>query len=539
MSLCCAMFILAGCAPLQKSAPEASLSVDIAVNVRTLQLPAGIEARSATFIPSGRVLVSYDTDTIVDARDVKLATINDDGSDFRPFFAQRLPERPKDNGIRFMVFPDNRRIFTGDFVIECAKSLDDCLNPELLPVRYPAEVADGAHIAHRWSEPIVAPDNVHVGWTTLLADFSAVVLVGKLKRKANNYAIEQSQIVSTLERFKPDPKHSDGVIPQPVRGGEVKQFVHGGTAISAVGVIARDLPNSTVQHLESGRMEAVTDTAGYTETTIFSPDERLGVTMTTRFSPPTDLAVLGLLPRPYPASLNMGLSMFAYMHGVVGVRNGREGNVGPALIDIAASKAQPGYLGINLSRDEAWVFGSPLSWHPGGAKASFMERTRGGTARRVRIMDLPGWRAGEVVRSQPFPSKIADASSDLSIIPLMLGRDRNIDVKVYGRISGYLTYRRTAERIEKIYHDFIDQEGAIWSGSEITEINASGNSTYCGKLTLSGRRNGSMDLAMTFGPISGKPAARIVFDKDDDGKPLTYGFAEYLGRRIDVSALVP
>src|SRR3546814_8148812 len=60
--------------------------------------------------------------------------------------------------------------------------------------------------------------------------------------------------------------------------------------------------------------------------------------MTTRFSEKTDPAILGLLPRPYPDSLNMGLSMFAYTYAVTGVRREREGNIGPALIDIGASK---------------------------------------------------------------------------------------------------------------------------------------------------------------------------------------------------------
>src|SRR3546814_20569348 len=92
---------------------------------------------------------------------------------------------------------------------------------------------------------------------------------------------------------------------------EVQQFVHSGTALSVVGAVHRDVPDSVVQDLITGRVQAITDTPGYTETTIFSPDERLGITMTTRFSEKTDPAILGLLPRPYPDSLNMGLSMFA------------------------------------------------------------------------------------------------------------------------------------------------------------------------------------------------------------------------------------
>ena len=129
----------------------------------------------------------------------------------------------------------------------------------------------------------------------------------------------------------------------------MKQFVHGGSGISVAGAVRRDVPDSVVLHLADGSVEAITDAPGYDETTIFSPDERLGITMTTRFSK-ADPAILGLVPRPFPDSLNMGLSMFAYTYAVTGVRLARQGNVGPALIDVAASKNQPGYLESTSTR---------------------------------------------------------------------------------------------------------------------------------------------------------------------------------------------
>ena len=40
-----------------------------------------------------------------------------------------------------MIFPDNKRIFMGDFVRERAPSLDDCDRSQLLNVAYPEECA--------------------------------------------------------------------------------------------------------------------------------------------------------------------------------------------------------------------------------------------------------------------------------------------------------------------------------------------------------------------------------------------------------------
>ena len=510
------------------------------VQISTVPLDPGLVLRTATYTPGGKILVSYATKDDGAAGPVRLATMDDDGKNFRPFLSQRLPVRAKDNGVRFMVFSDNRRIFLGDSIIECPTNLETCERPSLYTVTYPAEVADGHHVSHRWSEIIVAPDNRHIAWTTLLANYSAVVFVGELEKEDARYRIINPRIVSTLDPFQKDPKHADGVIPGSIRGGEVKQFVHGGSAISMVGAITRDTPDSLVQHLASGKLEAITDTPGYTETTIFSPDERLGVTMTTRFSPQSDPAILGLMPRPYPASLNMGLSMFAYTYAVTGVRLSRPGNVGPALIDIQASKSHENYLGTNLSTQADWVFSSPISWHPSSKKAMWIELTRGREKARIQIASLPDYRPGPAPQAQATPSRIPYGSSDLSVVPRYARSAQDIHVKVYGRKSGYVQYQRTPEGVsDKTYVNFSDDGKQVYSGRETMRANPGGQSTYTADVTLSGPKPGAMKLKITFGPLGGKAPARIVFDKDQAGTPLSRGYVEYRGRRLDVATLVP
>lgn len=510
------------------------------VRVRTLPLDPGLALNSATYTPSGRVLVSYRPQGSTDGRDLTLVVMNDDGRGARTIFKQRLPDRPKDNGVRYMVFPDNKRVFLGDFILECAPSLDRCGKTSLLPVEYPAEVAEGDHIDHRWSEMIVAPDNRHVAWTTLLTNYvAAPVLTGALKRTDAGYAIVDPHIVSTSDPFIPDPKHADGVLPQTLRGGEVKQFVHGGTALSLAGAVDRDIPDSVVQDLASGKVEAITHAPGYDETTIFSPDERLGLVMTTRFSPTTDPAILGLVPRPYPASLNMGLSMFAYTYSVTGVRKSRPGNVGPALIDIEQSRNSPDYLGINLGTGDGWVFNSPLSWHPDSTKGMWIESQRGTGTRRVRIVEIPGYSGARPVAAKATPAAVHYGSSDLSIIPTLIRKTNDTDVRVYGRVSGHIEYRRRAGEISKTYVNFSDDGRSTYTGRETTRINMRGNSTYVADLNLSGPNPGSMKLTMTFGPLGGDQPARLVFDPDASGAPVSRGYAEYRGKRLTVDQLVP
>jgi hypothetical protein len=510
------------------------------VLVRTMPTPEGMILRSATYTPSGNVLVSYARSRGQGERQLDLAVMNDEGRNVRPVWSGVLPERPKDNGIRFMVFPDNKRVFLGDFILECEGSLDACAKPRVLPVDYPAAVDGGPHIMNRWSEMIVAPDNRHIGWDTLLAGGRGVVVfTGALERAADRYRIVQPQIVSTLEPFRPDPRHRDGVIPVPMRGGEIKQFVRGGTALSLVGAVRRDVPDSVVQDLPSGRVEAITDAPGYDETTIFSPDERLGLTMTSRFSPGSDPAILGLMPRPYPATLQMGLSMLAYTYAVTGVRRERPGNIGPALIDIAASKTRPGYLGQNLNLDPDWVFRSPMSWHPSGKKGMWLEGHRGDNARRVRIVSLPDYRPGPRVAPRPTPAMVPYGSTDLSWVGKMAAATGDIDVKVYGQVSGFIRYRRVGAMIEKTYTNYSDNGRSIYSGIEKTTINPVGRSVYTADVRLTGPKPGIMAMQITFGALRGPRPAALDFSPDASGQPATRGYVEYGGRRLEASALTP
>jgi hypothetical protein len=508
--------------------------------ISTVPFDSNLSIRSATYTPSGKVLVAYAESSADHARQVNLAVMDDDGANVRRIFSQRLPDREKDNGLRYMVCPDNRRIFLGDFMLECAPNIDACERSTLVPVEYPAQVASGDHIAHRWSEMIIAPDNEHVSWTTLFANYSAMVFVGRLEKAGDVYRIVSPQIISTVNSFVPDLAHPGAVVPQRIRGGEVKQFVRGGTAISLVGAGRRDTPDSVVQDLLTDTSERITDTPGYTETTIFSPDEQLGIVMTSRFSEHTDLAVLGLMPRPYPGELNMGLSMLAYTYSVTGVRRSRPGSVGPALIDIAASRAQAGYRGVNLNTEDAWVYYSPMSWHPSSRKAMWMEGHRETGQQRIQIVRLPDYTAAPAVQPRPTPATIPYAIRDLSVIDDFLRQSREISARVHGRTSGHIDFHRTADgRIEKTYVDFSDDGESQYSGSERIELNPRANSTYLANVQLTGAKAGMMNLKMTFGPLGSEPPARLLFEPDSAGVPLTHGFAEYDGERREVAGLVP
>lgn len=69
--------------------------------------------------------------------------------------------------------------------------------------------------------------------------------------------------------------------------------------------------------------------------------------------------------------------------------------------------------------------------------------------------------------------------------------------------------------------------------------NPRGTSVYTADITLSGQDRGRVDLTVSFGPVSGEVPATIIFTPNANGVPLSRGYAEYNGRRLNVSDLLP
>jgi len=504
------------------------------VQVSTLPVPEGVNPRSAAFTQSGKLVMNYSDEDAVPGGE-QLATLNVDGSEWRPFFNGATPGG---SGGDNLVFADGKRILMGAYILECTKALEECDDAQAIPIKYPDPLDSGPLIYATASEAIIAPDNKTMAWTTILSDFSAIVLTGTLEREADRYVLADTRIISTVEPFDPDPDNAGAVIPvQPYINGEVKQFVHGGEGISVVGAKELVTTDSTVIRLATGELDQITYTPGYDETTIFSPDERLGMVMTTRFSPATDLGILGLMPRPYPASLNMNLNRYMYAHGVTGVRGEREGNIGPALVDVERSKTEPGYLGENLATDEDWVYRSPMEWAPDSKMAAWPELSQSGNGTRIQIVELPDYQPGEPVATVDTPV-MPGITTDLTAAFDYQDLEADTDVIVYGKHSGYLTFKqqkpnRLESTHEKRYFDFSDDGDAVYNGVEFMDANLVGNSVYTADITLTGSKPGEMKLKATFGPLAGGgEPARLIFDDDASGELQTGGYVEYDGQRL-------
>ena len=506
------------------------------IRLSTIPLPDGVLAPTATYTPSGAVFVLYRTADAPETDWFHAAIVAGDGTGFREIFSGRIPESPTANGIRHMPFSDNRRMLLGDYVLEATPDLDTATSVELVGVEYPWGLTSDPLTSHHWSEIIVSPDE-HIAWTILRTDMSAIVALGRLRRGPEGYAIDEPAIISTSERLTPDPQREGHFLAQPMLGGEVKQFVRGGAAISAVGDGGAALTDSVIQSLTAERLEAVTRTPGYDETTILSPDERLGIVMTARASHRTDPRFLGLVPRPHASLVTIDLAWVLYQYAVDGVRRFRPGNIGPVLIDIERSTTEPGYQGVPLnSDDDSWVYVSPMSWHPGGTRAMWMEMRRGsggdtGPDLRIRVAELldhtPAAATAPVATPDRPPYGIVGTAAE----EVLRRRARVVPSgRIAGAHSGYVEFERSSDgrgtwSASATYVGFSDDGTDVLNGYERSGGSMSTGAVYEAELQLDGGTSGEMHLRATWSGLG--EGTRLLFGRSEDGRPQSFGFARF------------
>ena len=269
---------------------------DIKVDIFTIPIPDGVIIDDGHYLYDGNIFINYKRSN---SNFQYFGVMADDGSNFKELYGAEFIVRDKANGIRVIPFRDNKRVYLGDYVFECSdntKTIRECDKGVLIPVNYPSSVDGNQYTMKTWSEMVVAPDNIHVAWTSLNMACGAINFLGKFKREENSYEIVDSKIISTIKFLEPDKSDPKILIPKTPRGGEIKQFIEGGNALTLVGTLPDTFVKSVYQSLTSEEHYAFSHETGYDETSILSPDEKLGISMSTRFSPKTSMGILGIVP---------------------------------------------------------------------------------------------------------------------------------------------------------------------------------------------------------------------------------------------------
>ncbi len=510
------------------------------IEVTDIPLPEGVDSNvNGTYTFSGRVLVAV-REPEKEEDWYRVLTMDEDGTEICELFDGIIRKKKGANGIRWMCYSDNKRILLGDYVLECTPDLDHCTSSELIEVVFPEEISKIPGIFVRWSEPLIAPDQEHICFSSLTGN-GVFNFLGKLVRQESRYVMEDMCIISTVNDMEPD-MDSEGFYRVNVRrGGEVKQFVKGGRGLTLAGG-GTCITESTLQMLDTEEVAQITETLGYEETAIFSPNEKYAVCMSPRFSPETDCGVLGVVPLYYDMITRRKYLNVLYQYAIAGVRYEKAGNIGPVLIDICRSMSEGrNYQGVDLSDPEGtWVYYSPMSWHPDSTKAMWNESTRvtegtvKGRLRRCRLLDV---QPSEPVPMVPTPEKDA--------IPYALPTEAAITrmepeypVKIKGAGGGIVINSCIAEdTVETRYENYSEDGKTFYSGW--IRVKAPANmfmpeeTVIWSDIRVTGEHTGQMKLRITFLPDR-RFQVHLAKGMGEDGYPKCAGFAEYDGIRRDV-----
>lgn len=511
------------------------------IEMKTVPLPDGLGDISGTYTPSGRVLVSYRTpEDWKTGRDYYHAfTVKDDGTDIRPVFGGMIPRQKGANGVRWLCFSDNRRILMGDYIIETEPDLDhaDITKTKLIDIEYPDAVMKAPRVYVRWSEVIPAPDGKHIAWTTLTFSGSANFL-GRLVRKEDRYVVEGAKCISTRDAFVRDEEHEGYVIPRKMRGGELKQFICGGTAVTQVGN-SDTLCDSVIEHLDTGAIEQYSHTAGYEETAIFSPDMQLALCMSPRFSPATDCSVFGTVPLPHSMPVRSNIIAVTYSYAISSVRLYRRGNIGPVLTEVKrAMQEGRACRGVDLhDPEEKFVYTTPMSFAPDSCRCMWNERTRGPETQkqcRIRTARLLDRKGGAAVPAVPTPEPETVAYATPAEEALLPGETFAFPFRIRGKADGEIICEKNSEGwTVETYDNFSDDgrtfyNGTIRSKAPRNTLSGSGKVSFAGDLTVTGAHTGRISCLVSFAQNGLNPA-----ELEDD----SFGYSEYDGVRADVNTM--
>lgn len=562
-----AVFMIAIFVVAFKFVPDDNISP---VKIQTIPLPKDVtQPIYPHYTATGNIVFQYKNTS--DSK-IYVGVMNDDGSNFHIIYnGEPKPFYNNTNGVRLMPFKDNKRILLGDGIMECEPSIDEVTDPstqtKIIPVEYPEKLLNLKNLFLLWSEIIISPDNVHMGWNSLLTS-GTLVFISRLERQVSHsgesnfispriditknkntpnnvkYVMKNIQLVSDLAYSFNDPDHPGFITaPKNIHGGEIKQFTFDCQKLTLVGSVPNGLARSVLQNLNDDSVTAISHEAGYEETTIISPNGKYGIAMSTRFSPKSSCKILGLIPRPHSSLNLMSMAQTAYYYSVTGVRNSRKGNVGPALIEmkkaLSDSDFERKYHGVDLhDTAEEYVYRSPMSWHYTSQKVIWLENIRNDEHEsRIRqaVLSKSSYPTGEqLVCEKETPDNVPyaqgiDAIDNMSF-PLVGGK---IASPLGVEKGGYIDFDYTMIHNTITYHHYTEDGVNFYDGSEAFTMDLqTGGSSYEGNVTMKDEKKnkvvGEMNFKITFEGVGA--GLKLVRDK-------SYGQSTFNGETVTVDEM--
>jgi hypothetical protein len=261
------------------------------------------------------------------------------------------------------------------------------------------------------------------------------------------------------------------------------------------------------------------------------------------------------MPRPHGHFVTQAMSMYLYMYAVAGVRAFRKGNIGPALIEIDRSMNEPGYKGVLLhDPDEEWVYVSPMSWHPDGKRALWLEMPRAsiqqpfGWEIRVRKAFLHDYQPAAAVPFTRTPDAVPYGIKGLRAALFTWLPPKSVDEgRIMGNHSGDVSitrsgkkmYRLFAGMVEVRYNNYSDDGKTFYNGFEKADYSFRSGCHYEADVEMTGEQQGEMKLRAAFSGMGFDTPPKLLFDPAADGRLQSCGGVTVGGVTLDISELLP
>ena len=494
-------------APVGAPAPPAPEKV----THTTIPLPAAIEDGAYVYSPiwtidGSRILFAFG----FKGGERKLGLMAEDGTDF-----VQLPLTiPKGHSTKPFPFKDGRRIFSGGVVVECTPSVLDCQSAEVIPVQFPAAGDPRVIPGQVTTEIRLAPDDVHIAWTSLRIDAPGVLAIGELRREPTQYVLDNVELLSAPTFFEGPP--SDLKRPSGPGGGEVKQFIDGGRSlVIGTGRSSRYTLDAAKINIATGEVTWLTDHPGWDETAIFSPDEKWFTLLTTRFEP-ADLTLFGQVPHP-TFTAEMGFPLFGLAIGISSPQGGLDDDDrGPYLIDSFGDRE--GYFGQTLKSSDGYHFLPLARWHPDGTKIVWAEQKKESTVgrdTRIRMAHL----VDRLPITKPVPVVTTpDAPWANSFEDLVHSGVANATGTLHGLVSGQTRITTSPDSLFLLggsaaatFTNHSD-DGRTWAnGTEDMQWSLKSEQTFESSVRVHGCSQGLSEMTVVFaGSLEGRIAGRTV-----------------------------
>ena len=75
---------------------------------------------------TGHIILTYKNEGIEKECITYIGVMDEGGSYLKELWAGKWEKYYRSNGIRLMPFDDNKKILTGDYILECQPNIDDC-----------------------------------------------------------------------------------------------------------------------------------------------------------------------------------------------------------------------------------------------------------------------------------------------------------------------------------------------------------------------------------------------------------------------------